>query len=254
MRLVSFLIAMKYSEFTKIAQRMSRDYHVPIEDVEFEVSLWPEETPAEDGIRYFGEIHELMENHGSVMILADGKRNIEANSPVLTRSKANTKNKGLTMDDENKKDDQVAARKAELATTPCYAVFHGKGGYDHERKRAVETFRVGEKYRITGGREDRFHTDLEFEGVPGRWNSVLFAYDEDAAPIETPYRHNSPLLSAPICSEPLRIVMSREEIEDKAKAYLLEYVDGKPNDDFYLRLGMMVDFSHFLFQNGKDHS
>ena len=56
-------------------------------------------------------------------------------------------------------------------------------------------------------------------------------------------------LSAPICSEPLRIKLSREEIEDKAKAYLLEYFDGKPNDDFYLRLGMMVDFSHFLFQN-----
>ena len=58
-------------------------------------------------------------------------------------------------------------------------------------------------------------------------------------------------LSAPTGSEPLRIVMSREEIEDKAKAYLLEYVDGKPNDDFFLRLGMMVDFSHFLFQNAK---
>ena len=58
-------------------------------------------------------------------------------------------------------------------------------------------------------------------------------------------------LSAPPGSEPLRIVMSREEIEDKAKAYLLEYVDGKPNDDFYLRLGMMVDFSHFLFQNAQ---
>ena len=56
-------------------------------------------------------------------------------------------------------------------------------------------------------------------------------------------------LSATTGPEPLRIKLSREEIEDKAKAYLLEYVDGKPNDDFYLRLGMMVDFSHFLFQN-----
>ena len=56
-------------------------------------------------------------------------------------------------------------------------------------------------------------------------------------------------LSDPSGSEPLRIALSREEIEDKAKAYLLEYFDGKPNDDFYLRLGMMVDFSHFLFQN-----
>ena len=61
-------------------------------------------------------------------------------------------------------------------------------------------------------------------------------------------------LTAAAGDEPLRIVMSREEIEDKAKAYLLEYVDGKPNDDFYLRLGMMVDFSHFLFQNERDVS
>ena len=57
-----------------------------------------------------------------------------------------------------------------------------------------------------------------------------------------------PLSTGP---EPLRIKLSREEIEDKAKAYLLEYVDGTPNDDFYLRRGMMVDFSHFLFQNAK---
>jgi hypothetical protein len=50
-------------------------------------------------------------------------------------------------------------------------------------------------------------------------------------------------------SEPLRISLSRQEIEDKAKAYLLDYFDGKPNDDFYLRFGMMVDFSHFLFHS-----
>lgn len=70
---------MKYSEFRKIAQRMSKEYHIPIGDVEFMVSLWPAETPAEDGIRYFGEIHELMENQGGVMILTDGERNIRAN-------------------------------------------------------------------------------------------------------------------------------------------------------------------------------
>ena len=63
-----------------------------------------------------------------------------------------------------------------------------------------------------------------------------------------------PALSASHGSGPLRIVMSREEIEDKAKAYLLEYFDEKTNDDFYLRLGMMVDFSHFLFQNAKGDS
>ena len=70
---------MKYAEFARIAQRISRERHIPIEDVEFEVSLWPDETPAEDGIRYFGEIHELMENHGGVMILTDGTRNYPAN-------------------------------------------------------------------------------------------------------------------------------------------------------------------------------
>ncbi|MEO5712912.1 MAG: hypothetical protein ABIT37_05430 [Luteolibacter sp.] len=67
---------MKYSEFTKIAERISKEYHIPIEDVEFEVSLWPMENPAEAGVRYFGEIHELMENQGGVMILSDGTRNI----------------------------------------------------------------------------------------------------------------------------------------------------------------------------------
>jgi hypothetical protein len=66
---------MKYSEFTKIAARLSKEYHIPIEDIEFEVSLWPMETPAEKGIRYFGEIHELMGNQGSVMILCDGEKN-----------------------------------------------------------------------------------------------------------------------------------------------------------------------------------
>jgi hypothetical protein len=73
---------MKYSEFTKIAQRVANDCHIPIEDVEFEVSLWPDETPAQDGIRYFGKIHELMENQGSVMILTDGTRNYPANAEL----------------------------------------------------------------------------------------------------------------------------------------------------------------------------
>lgn len=74
---------MKYSEFTKIAARISKERHIPIEDVEFAVSLWPDETSAEDGIRYFGEIHELMENQGGVMILTDGTRNIKANESAL---------------------------------------------------------------------------------------------------------------------------------------------------------------------------
>ena len=70
---------MKYVEFTKIAARIAHELQIPIEDVEFEISLWPDETLAEDGIRYFGEIHELMMNQGAVMILVDGTRNIPAN-------------------------------------------------------------------------------------------------------------------------------------------------------------------------------
>lgn len=66
---------MKFSEFREVAERISRERHISIDDVEFEVSLWPNETPAEDGIRYFGDIHELMDYNGSVMILCDGERN-----------------------------------------------------------------------------------------------------------------------------------------------------------------------------------
>lgn len=68
---------MKFSEFKQIAERVSKDYHISIDDVEFEVSLYPMETSPEDGIRYFGEIHELMMNQGGVMILSDGERNIK---------------------------------------------------------------------------------------------------------------------------------------------------------------------------------
>jgi hypothetical protein len=71
---------MKYREFTKIAKRISAERRIPLDDVEFEVSLYPTETPPIDGVRYFGEIHELMDHQGRVMILCDGERNY----PIIT--------------------------------------------------------------------------------------------------------------------------------------------------------------------------
>ena len=71
--------------------------------------------------------------------------------------------------------------------TKCYAIFHGRGGYPEESKRAKETFRVGGQYQIIGGSMSQSRTDLEIKGVEGSWNSVLFHYDETIAPIDFPY-------------------------------------------------------------------
>lgn len=70
---------------------------------------------------------------------------------------------------------------------PCYAIFHGEGGYDNEREKALATFRIGGQYKIIGGSCDRCSTSLEIDGHPGNWNSVMFHYDSQIAPIKNYY-------------------------------------------------------------------
>jgi len=59
-----------------------------------------------------------------------------------------------------------------------HAVYHGKGGYEGQRDQANKVFKVGVGYEIKSGVCGRCSTDLEFEGVEGKWNSVLFSYNE----------------------------------------------------------------------------
>jgi hypothetical protein len=66
---------------------------------------------------------------------------------------------------------------------PCYAVFNGYGGWPAENRRANETFIVGHEYRITGGSIKKWSTSLTIEGFEGEWNSVLFDYDKETAPV-----------------------------------------------------------------------
>ena len=42
---------------------------------------------------------------------------------------------------------------------------------------------------------------------------------------------------------------TREELEQNAKDYLRGYYEGEACDEYFTRLGLMVSFSHFLFQN-----
>ena len=73
---------MKYLEFRKAADRVSKAHNIPLEDVEFEVSMDPKEIPAEDGVRYFGDPHELLCS-GVVTICAAGYQNTASAAPPL---------------------------------------------------------------------------------------------------------------------------------------------------------------------------
>lgn len=44
---------------------------------------------------------------------------------------------------------------------------------------------------------------------------------------------------------------TREELEQHAKDYLRAYYEGEVCEEYYTRLGIMVCFSHFLFQNAE---
>lgn len=69
----------------------------------------------------------------------------------------------------------------------CYAVFHGRGGYDREQRNAAKVFTVGRQYKIVSGQVGRFHTSLQFEGIEGNWNDALFTYDKQRAPLTDMY-------------------------------------------------------------------
>ena len=43
----------------------------------------------------------------------------------------------------------------------------------------------------------------------------------------------------------------RDELEQMAKEYLRDYYEGEACDEYFTRLGLMVSFTHFLFQNTK---
>jgi hypothetical protein len=76
----------------------------------------------------------------------------------------------------------------------CYAVFTGQGGYPGENEKANATFKVGERYVITGGAIGQSSSHLVIEGFDGSWNSVLFDFDWQGAPLDFPYltaRHNA---------------------------------------------------------------
>jgi len=75
----------------------------------------------------------------------------------------------------------------EVISNECWATFHGKGGWDMERKAALEKFEIGQDYKIIGGREGQSSTYLTFEGIPGNWNSAMFEYDRETAPISRFY-------------------------------------------------------------------
>ena len=65
---------MKYKEFREIAESISKERHLNIDDIEFEVNLTPTEIKPECFVRYFGDIHELMDHQGMVYICCDGIR------------------------------------------------------------------------------------------------------------------------------------------------------------------------------------
>ena len=70
----------------------------------------------------------------------------------------------------------------------CWATFTCAGGYDFEQAQAKKVFKVGERYKIIGGEMGRSYTKVFFEGVEEGWNSVLFDYDKDIAPIKEVWR------------------------------------------------------------------
>ncbi len=67
--------------------------------------------------------------------------------------------------------------------TECWAIFTCAGGYDYEQVMAKRNFVIGQKYKILSGKEGRSYTRLTLDGIEGEWNSVLFDFDRDSAPL-----------------------------------------------------------------------
>lgn len=87
------------------------------------------------------------------------------------------------------------SRASRRAAPPCWAMFHGNGGYPVENMRARSTLELGMRYRVIGGRMSQCSTLLELRGVRGLWNSVMFRVT-GKMPIENPYLPNTALKGA----------------------------------------------------------
>ena len=53
--------------------------------------------------------------------------------------------------------------------------FRGSGGTEHEQEQAKKEFYIGRVVKVVDVIVHGWSTDLKFEGVPGLWNSVMFA-------------------------------------------------------------------------------
>jgi transcriptional regulator with XRE-family HTH domain len=72
---------------------------------------------------------------------------------------------------------------------PCLTKFLGCNGRDKELSEAKDVFTVGKEYRVVSGSMGQSHTTLQFEGIPGGWNSVMFDIDIHRCPaIQNGYR------------------------------------------------------------------
>jgi hypothetical protein len=78
----------------------------------------------------------------------------------------------------------VTEKVAEGGSSPAagYAIFHGLGGYECERKQAKATLEVGKAYKVIGGTEHSCVTYIELEGIEGDWNTALFDCDRKTLP------------------------------------------------------------------------
>lgn len=68
--------------------------------------------------------------------------------------------------------DNATEPRSVVQQQACYAVFTGQGGYPGESEKAKATFKVGERYVITGGSIGQSSSHLVIEGFDGRWNSA----------------------------------------------------------------------------------
>lgn len=59
-------------------------------------------------------------------------------------------------------------------------IFTGNGGYPSENKAAWTVFDPANRYIVANSDIGAWRTDLEIEGVPGYWNSVLFELAPDS--------------------------------------------------------------------------
>lgn len=79
---------------------------------------------------------------------------------------------------------------SERAKTPIMALntpkgaivtFLGFNGYDRELEKAKEVFEVGKGYEVKSVWVGDWDSTVEFVGVDGRWNTVMFSAAREAS-------------------------------------------------------------------------